>query len=163
MLVIVFFFFKQKTAYEMRISDWSSEVCSSDLLPRVDLGQERRLALPLRLARGWCGSCPERHEEVRDRRGGNRSHQTRECVDGLEELFHVGRGELTDRLHVAERPDTTRARDELGLEIHGVLLVRRVSAVALVPVEVVIRRGAGRSEERRVGEEGVCSCRYGWA
>src|SRR3546814_11273860 len=31
LLVIVFFFFKQKTAYELRISDWSSDVCSSDL------------------------------------------------------------------------------------------------------------------------------------
>src|SRR3546814_7516241 len=31
MLFIYFFFFKQKTAYEMRISDWSSDVCSSDL------------------------------------------------------------------------------------------------------------------------------------
>src|SRR3546814_964897 len=30
----VFFFFKQKTAYEMRISDWSSDVCSSDLVHR---------------------------------------------------------------------------------------------------------------------------------
>src|SRR3546814_3998807 len=30
-LVSVYFFFKQKTAYEMRISDWSSDVCSSDL------------------------------------------------------------------------------------------------------------------------------------
>src|SRR3546814_7464090 len=30
-LVLFFFFFKQKTAYEMRISDWSSDVCSSDL------------------------------------------------------------------------------------------------------------------------------------
>src|SRR3546814_9563555 len=29
--VFLFFFFKQKTAYEMRISDWSSDVCSSDL------------------------------------------------------------------------------------------------------------------------------------
>src|SRR3546814_6754093 len=29
--VVEFFFFKQKTAYEMRISDWSSDVCSSDL------------------------------------------------------------------------------------------------------------------------------------
>src|SRR3546814_9706051 len=29
--IFVFFFFKQKTAYEMRISDWSSDVCSSDL------------------------------------------------------------------------------------------------------------------------------------
>src|SRR3546814_8192753 len=31
MLFFLFFFFKQKTAYEMRISDWSSDVCSSDL------------------------------------------------------------------------------------------------------------------------------------
>src|SRR3546814_992282 len=30
-LFTLFFFFKQKTAYEMRISDWSSDVCSSDL------------------------------------------------------------------------------------------------------------------------------------
>src|SRR3546814_5915654 len=34
MLCRCFFFFKQKTAYEMRISDWSSDVCSSDLLFR---------------------------------------------------------------------------------------------------------------------------------
>src|SRR3546814_15059205 len=32
-VLIVYFFFKQKTAYEMRISDWSSDVCSSDLHP----------------------------------------------------------------------------------------------------------------------------------
>src|SRR3546814_5661538 len=30
--VVIFFFFKQKTAYELRISDWSSDVCSSDLM-----------------------------------------------------------------------------------------------------------------------------------
>src|SRR3546814_7025649 len=34
-LCFVFFFFKQKTAYEMRISDWSSDVCSSDLIVAV--------------------------------------------------------------------------------------------------------------------------------
>src|SRR3546814_4117621 len=34
-----FFFFKQKTAYEMRISDWSSDVCSSDLTPRAEVSQ----------------------------------------------------------------------------------------------------------------------------
>src|SRR3546814_5373917 len=33
--VCLFFVFKQKTAYEMRISDWSSDVCSSDLVARV--------------------------------------------------------------------------------------------------------------------------------
>src|SRR3546814_11161355 len=42
--LLFFFFFKQKTAYEMRISDWSSDVCSSDLHCRVDL--EDRPALP---------------------------------------------------------------------------------------------------------------------
>src|SRR3546814_3993082 len=31
------FFFKQKTAYEMRISDWSSDVCSSDLLAETGI------------------------------------------------------------------------------------------------------------------------------
>src|SRR3546814_3206614 len=34
----IFFFFKQKTAYEMRISDWSSDVCSSDLLRSETMG-----------------------------------------------------------------------------------------------------------------------------
>src|SRR3546814_5582361 len=50
----MFFFFKQKTAYEMRISDWSSDVCSSDLKDagvdaavdriarRIELGRQRR-------------------------------------------------------------------------------------------------------------------------
>src|SRR3546814_6459596 len=48
------FFFKQKTAYEMRIIDWSSDVCSSDLLDgarlhRLDgrLGQHRGVDIPL--------------------------------------------------------------------------------------------------------------------
>src|SRR3546814_1172626 len=36
--VFIFFFFKQKTAYEMRISDWSSDVCSSDLRGAGRLG-----------------------------------------------------------------------------------------------------------------------------
>src|SRR3546814_3013977 len=39
-MLVVFFFFKQKTAYEMRISDWSSDVCSSDL-SRSDLSALR--------------------------------------------------------------------------------------------------------------------------
>src|SRR3546814_10384269 len=36
MLCIFFFFFNQKTAYEMRISDWSSDVCSSDLFDATE-------------------------------------------------------------------------------------------------------------------------------
>src|SRR3546814_3502875 len=43
--MFVFFFFKQKTAYEMRISDWSSDVCSSDLLAHLtDPDHERPAA-----------------------------------------------------------------------------------------------------------------------
>src|SRR3546814_9216857 len=45
------FFFKQKTAYEMRISDWSSDVCSSDLLP-LRQGLHRSPDVQQRLARG---------------------------------------------------------------------------------------------------------------
>src|SRR3546814_5437642 len=42
MCVVVFFFFKQKTAYEMRISDWSSDVCSSDLVkPGIEVRSRR--------------------------------------------------------------------------------------------------------------------------
>src|SRR3546814_15689089 len=35
-MLCLFYFFKQKTAYEMRISDWSSDVCSSDLMTLAD-------------------------------------------------------------------------------------------------------------------------------
>src|SRR3546814_2426523 len=54
--VVSFFFFKQKTAYEMRISDWSSDVCSSDLTKYGSV-----VALPSflfslsRIVSGYCG------------------------------------------------------------------------------------------------------------
>src|SRR3546814_5244137 len=51
---VLFFFFKQRTAYEMRISDWSSDVCSSDLvdarLARVERSAPRAVARPYRKA-----------------------------------------------------------------------------------------------------------------
>src|SRR3546814_1908442 len=53
----VIFFFKQKTAYEMRISDWSSDVCSSDLLVRFDNDQH-----VVRRETGSLGHTPLRHE-----------------------------------------------------------------------------------------------------
>src|SRR3546814_3082980 len=53
-IFLFFFFFKQKTAYEMRISDWSSDVCSSDLTRARRL--HRRLAGRRQgQARGRCG------------------------------------------------------------------------------------------------------------
>src|SRR3546814_4827045 len=76
-LLVWIFFFKQKTAYEMHISDWSSDVCSSDLLrtfglvgrwcspckrPERALPEQRRLSL---LASGEATWCISRSEERR--------------------------------------------------------------------------------------------------
>src|SRR3546814_7564953 len=50
-LYYIVFFFKQKTAYEMRISDWSSDVCSSDLTtPPFSVSKMRRASARLRRA-----------------------------------------------------------------------------------------------------------------
>src|SRR3546814_4974616 len=50
-LICFFFFFKQKTAYEMRISDWSSDVCSSDLPAKR--GRAAETVKPLRQGAGY--------------------------------------------------------------------------------------------------------------
>src|SRR3546814_12011676 len=65
--IVVFFFFKQKTAYEMRISDWSSDVCSSDLHDRAR-GRDRAEQFPQRRAARSMdeGPCADRA-----RRGGH--------------------------------------------------------------------------------------------
>src|SRR3546814_1609038 len=48
---VFFFFFKQKTAYELRISDWSSDVCCSDLeIEEEDQQQQRHVADELDVA-----------------------------------------------------------------------------------------------------------------
>src|SRR3546814_1798331 len=44
-MLLFLFFFKQKTAYEMRISDWSSDVCSSDLPLSFDYGLNQMLSM----------------------------------------------------------------------------------------------------------------------
>src|SRR3546814_8622758 len=61
-----FFFFKQKTAYEMRISDWSSDVCSSDLI------RTAHRAIPPRRAQHLLRQGRARHRR--------RAHQDRKSV-----------------------------------------------------------------------------------
>src|SRR3546814_15053998 len=81
-------FFKQKTAYEMRISDWSSDVCSSDLAtPPVrhgfPLDWRRRLPASRRHARGSCRLLPPCRCRTRGCRSPSRSEERRvgkECV-----------------------------------------------------------------------------------
>src|SRR3546814_15115597 len=56
----MFFFLKQKTAYEMRISDWSSDVCSSDLRARHEAAERIGLVIGERLALGEAESLVQR-------------------------------------------------------------------------------------------------------
>src|SRR3546814_7985892 len=50
-ICLLFFFFKQKTSYELRISDWSSDVCSSDLRTRRPTCAPRRTGSSRRFSR----------------------------------------------------------------------------------------------------------------
>src|SRR3546814_15318028 len=81
--VICFFFFKQKTAYEMRISDWSSDVCSSDLpvqivAPRV--APRRKIVQPVALRVGQLeGAIAERGQAAFEHRSEAR-RVGKECV-----------------------------------------------------------------------------------
>src|SRR3546814_13651854 len=77
--IVFLFFFKHKTAYEMRISDWSSDVCSSDLerpteprLTMTILPSQRQLMLPILDAvqrAGGQASTSEIREAVADQLG----------------------------------------------------------------------------------------------
>src|SRR3546814_5164661 len=100
-LCYFFFFFKQKTAYEMRISDWSSDVCSSDLrrrerddrrfdrAARTGRARCRRLGLPVggaalfgAAAAVRAGGC--RGHDDRDGRGRDGRAQCRRSVDPVD-------------------------------------------------------------------------------
>src|SRR3546814_13921351 len=103
------FFFKQKTAYEMRISDWSSDVCSSDLRDRLveqALGgghrhQGRDLRAAARLAEDGdiTGIAAEGRDVALD------PSQRGDQVE-LPHLATVGKARLTPReIEIAERED----------------------------------------------------------
>src|SRR3546814_1948560 len=84
----MFFFFKQKTAYEMRISDWSSDVCSSDL--PADFTLSRRGPLRARNAAGREAA----RRRARDPRTGHDAFRDRRCggqcrLDDLDRRKHL--------------------------------------------------------------------------
>src|SRR3546814_3009980 len=90
----VFYFFKQKTAYEIRISDWSSDVCSSD---RERPGEPKHAAV-IRDAFGE--PCPEKREELRLARG-NAAADENSLRQGGEHPIVAERGQCIGGL----RPD----------------------------------------------------------
>src|SRR3546814_6071186 len=80
----MFFFFKQKTAYEMRISDWSSDVCSSDLRRAEDQGagnHPRGEIAPLDFGAFEIGDVGQKRG--REQRDGERKEQRVKRMDGL--------------------------------------------------------------------------------
>src|SRR3546814_7047865 len=79
-MFLFFFFFKQKTAYEMRISDWSSDVCSSDLRAR-----KRVVARPAKREIFLLRAAPFGHQHVGDRCAGADDVVGREAIDRSEE------------------------------------------------------------------------------
>src|SRR3546814_9701616 len=88
--VLSCFFFKQKTAYEMRISDWSSDVCSSDLLGIALVGDRHPEGPGLRTGRSphrlprrlWLAGKPAFIDLLRDEGADVRVHPAR---DGQED------------------------------------------------------------------------------
>src|SRR3546814_2862227 len=77
-MLYVFFFFKQKTAYEMRISDWSSDVCSSDLghLPFEQIGDGGQTDMRMRThvcLRGYWGGQVVRPHAIEENEGTHHS------------------------------------------------------------------------------------------
>src|SRR3546814_6391041 len=87
-LLYVFFFFKQKTAYEMRISDWSSDVCSSDLQTSTKINYNANTPAKCCIKHKTFHRYTSRKKQggvqsVRDNKSGRRSEERRvgkECV-----------------------------------------------------------------------------------
>src|SRR3546814_13908267 len=143
-MCVVFFFFKQKTAYEMRISDWSSDVCSSDLhvADRFDL--RRSFRFDTRVASATFDETRDRWDVVTESgtaidarfcimATGCLSVPTLPSIPGIEAF----EGEV---LHTARWP-------EEGFDFGGM----RVGLIGT------------RSAERRVGKECVSTCRFRWS
>src|SRR3546814_7896175 len=106
MRCLLFFFFKQKTAYEMRISDWSSDVCSSDLFG--DPGFMGTYALNVLDERNWV--------VVGDRREYRSPPAEAEHLARLDE-YHSGRrrsSEIESKIQLAIHDLTDRKSPRLN-------------------------------------------------
>src|SRR3546814_11734504 len=119
-MLFCFFLFKQKTAYEMRISDWSSDVCSSDLNGIIENYVELRAELQ---AKGYVFSSETDteviahliHDLVRD---------GRDLTTAVQRAVHRLKGAYPIVLVDAQRPDRicvarTHTPLVIGLAHHG--------------------------------------------
>src|SRR3546814_13003578 len=133
-------FFKQNTAYEMRVSDWSSDVCSSDLRQRPPTRAGRRNPDKNRET-----SSPTAvdTEKVRQRRSRSQARSTRRAHEKQSDQEPD-----TCRGGSSEQPPPRQMEPDAGKQSH-----RKCCgpSIALIAKE--------RSEERRVGQEWVSTCR----
>src|SRR3546814_9832831 len=97
--LVVVFFFKQKTAYEMRISDWSSDVCSSDLHACQDHRSDS--------AAPWRAQGEGRRQQ---NHGGEQHRHSQQAI----ELEAVRRGREAGRLHQLDEARQAPEGDGLG-------------------------------------------------
>src|SRR3546814_15600447 len=143
----MFFCFKQKTAYEMRISDWSSDVCSSDLTGESISLRERA-----------------EHDQVRVAVEPGAHVRSQGDVQVLEVRL-IERDNHRARRGRQERLDLTRLQHRAGRIIRiGDEYQRHVriggkrarECRQIMAVRLCIGR---RSEERRVGKEWVSTCK----
>src|SRR3546814_4313493 len=124
-----FFFFKQKTAYEMRISDWSSDVCSSDQRPqrirgglKIVAGIEHATAMAFR----------NEHQRVVDRH--HLDEEDRDVHDAR--LWHA----------IVARPGAVILAPLSDITVEGGLRV----ALVLLLVELLANHLLDRPEQSRV-------------
>src|SRR3546814_3497124 len=102
----IFFFFNQKTAYDMRISDLSSDVCSSDLT----------------ITRWWWAPdrCREQNQElpavVQERFHSAANNRPPACSAAFGPVRHLGYGQLVDSPGIADRNRRTANRETRSQE-----------------------------------------------
>src|SRR3546814_19671913 len=134
-LTFFFFFFKQKTAYEMRISDWSSDVCSSDLpMVQSQLNLDD-LYLAVLLSSKALG--------VR-----------------LRPALKAGENFAADKM-VGDAVRDGVLEDDMALMQLWIALRSETPPEGLL--DDVVKTVQDRSEDRRVGKECVSKGRTGWA
>src|SRR3546814_6502144 len=112
---VFFFFFKQKTAYEMRISDWSSDVCSSDLVeqrprcgearPGEFTGLQEIVGGHAAAARGQPEPCERAEDDIGERREAAEDEGERADIENLLQE------PAEDVVLAAHRPEQAGKRD----------------------------------------------------
>src|SRR3546814_266869 len=156
-MVSFFFFFKQKTAYEMRISDWSSDVCSSDLADRGRCAQMAKT--------GWTGIQYVARENRQHRRCAAKQHREQierdrakhqaiatdiaQSVDHLAE--RVARSRHLGALYRFDRQQAAAGRSEQDS-------AEKIGRFRRERIEITAKRRPG-DRTRLPGERTHCDCR----